>query len=218
VRLTALNLREDPGVDSRVPGPDPGFSEITCFTCFSLSSKCHHLCVNYVDIRVLGCAEESLLITIPCYDSIFYLNSSTLLLYGITWFFRGAVGTSPGRSFLAPKFTYLPGLAMMAQKRETGSIESGGDPVVDSRFQNQILGFPEIHLFHVLLTFCFNVTFPCKFRRYSCSWMHRGILVDHYSCYDSIFYLIHQLCYLRNHVVVRFASPRDPEFVFLSIS
>jgi len=40
---------------------------------------------------------------------------------------KGAVSTSSGRSFLAPKFTYFDRLAREAQKRETGSIESGGD-------------------------------------------------------------------------------------------
>jgi len=37
------------------------------------------------------------------------------------------LGSSTERSFLAPGIAYLEGLVREAQKRETGSIESGGD-------------------------------------------------------------------------------------------
>jgi len=39
---------------------------------------------------------------------------------------RDALCSNPERSFLAPEIAYLAGLAREAQKRETGSIESGG--------------------------------------------------------------------------------------------
>jgi len=41
------------------------------------------------------------------------------------------LGSSPGGSFLTPEIAYLTGLARETQKRETGSIESGGISVVD---------------------------------------------------------------------------------------
>jgi len=41
------------------------------------------------------------------------------------------LGSSPERSFLAPEIAYLSGLAREVQKRETGSIESGGDLRMD---------------------------------------------------------------------------------------
>jgi len=40
---------------------------------------------------------------------------------------KGALGSSPGRSFLAPEIAYLAGLSREAQERETGSIGSEGD-------------------------------------------------------------------------------------------
>jgi len=40
---------------------------------------------------------------------------------------RWSLGSSPGRSFLAPKSRVFDGLASEAQERETGSIRSGGD-------------------------------------------------------------------------------------------
>jgi len=40
---------------------------------------------------------------------------------------RGVLGSSPKRSFLAPKSRVLAGLGREAQKRETGSIDSEGD-------------------------------------------------------------------------------------------
>jgi len=41
------------------------------------------------------------------------------------------MGSSPGRSFLAPEIAYFGGFGWEAQKRETGSIKSGGDLRVD---------------------------------------------------------------------------------------
>jgi len=68
----------------------------------------------------------------------------------------GALGSSPGRSFLALEIAYLSGLVREAQKRETGSIESEGD----LRDGSGCLG-PEsvisenlcFHLIHRFLTF-----------------------------------------------------------------
>jgi len=41
---------------------------------------------------------------------------------------RGALGSSLGGSFLVPRITYFGRFGQEVQKRETGSIESGGDP------------------------------------------------------------------------------------------
>jgi len=55
------------------------------------------------------------------------------------------MGSSPGRSFLAPKITcFLPGWAREAQNRETGSIRSGGISMGGpggSGLDSRILGF-----------------------------------------------------------------------------
>jgi len=41
---------------------------------------------------------------------------------------KGVLGSSPGRSFLAPQITcFFAGLDWEAQKRETGGIRSEGD-------------------------------------------------------------------------------------------
>jgi len=44
---------------------------------------------------------------------------------------EGVLGSSPGGSFSDTGIAYLMGLAREAQKRETGSIESGGRSQVD---------------------------------------------------------------------------------------
>jgi len=46
-------------------------------------------------------------------------------------FSGGALGSSLGGPFLMPRITYFDGLTRVAQKRETGSIESERDSRVD---------------------------------------------------------------------------------------
>jgi len=58
---------------------------------------------------------------------------------------KSILGSSPRRSFLALEIAYLPCLARLAQKRETGSIESGwisgGSGDIGQKVIQRISGF-----------------------------------------------------------------------------
>jgi len=67
-----------------------------------------------------------------------------------------------------PRITYFDGFGYGAQKRETGSIASGGISEMDPWFQwirNGDLRNPRVHLNSPVSHFLYNVTFLCKLRR-----------------------------------------------------